>query len=234
MRYLTRSILASLAFTATASAAPVVHETLVHDTTTQVNVTLTDATVLCSSADYGALFLKVLIPELAKLTLLDHQNLGAGAPCVASGMCAPGNEPSDVIDPANPKALVDINVKAIRVDWADADTQTCETTLVERVRVNIRGIDFQHERSAPLGTRPFADCATSSTVSEEPEQPVQPEPETDKPADAYGDDDEAEAKPAAGCSAGGSGTPAGALTAIVGALLLLRRRRNCASAPLHS
>ena len=37
---------------------------------------------------------------LAALTLLDHQNTGAGAPCVAAGMCEPGNEPADIIDPS--------------------------------------------------------------------------------------------------------------------------------------
>lgn len=232
MRHFIPVLLVSLAFAAPAAAAPVFHETLVHNTTTPVTVKLDEDTVLCSSADYGALFLKILIPDLAKLTLLDHQNFGAGAPCVAAGMCEPGNEPADVIDPAYPTAQVNINVKAIRLDMVDAAEQTCETSLIERVHVKIRGIDFTHERSAPLGSRPFADCATSSTVSEE----TYPDSSNndDKPADAYGeeDDKETEAKPAAGCSAGGDGVPAGALTAVLGAMLLLRRRRNCAAAPL--
>jgi MYXO-CTERM domain-containing protein len=143
-------------------------ETVVHDTTTTVEVKLDADTVLCSSADYGALFLKILIPDLARLTLLDHQNFGAGAPCVASGMCKPGNMPSDIINPAYPTANVAINVKAIRLDEADSTAQTCNTTLIERVQVNIRGIDFFHERNAPLGTRAFSDCATSSTAPTDP------------------------------------------------------------------
>lgn len=226
MRHLLSSALVSLAFAAPAAAAPVFHETLVHDTTTPVTVTLTDETVLCSSADYGALFFKILIPDLAKLTLLDHQNFGAGAPCVASGMCGPGNEPADILDPANPTAVVNINVKAIRIDEVDADAQTCQTMLRESVHVKIRGIDFTHERYAPLGPRPFADCATSSTVGEPVPEP-QPEPQPDQPADAYGednDDKDTYAKPAAGCNAGAGSSSAFAL--LLGAFVMLRRRRH--------
>src|SRR5262249_16938805 len=60
-------------------------EEVVHQTTTPVEVALNEQTVLCSHADYSALYLKVLIPKLASLTLLNHQNAGAGAPCVAAG-----------------------------------------------------------------------------------------------------------------------------------------------------
>ncbi|HUS33394.1 MAG TPA: hypothetical protein VMZ53_33055 [Kofleriaceae bacterium] len=148
---------------AAADTGPTYVETVVTDTTTAVDLKLDSSTVLCSSADYGALFLKVLIPDLARLTLLDHQNLGAGAPCVASGQCMPGNMPSNVIDAAHPTAHVLVNVKEVRADEGDPVAQTCTTTLIERVHVNIRGIDFFHERQAPLGTRPFSDCATSST-----------------------------------------------------------------------
>src|SRR4051812_369483 len=88
------------------------NETLIHDTTTSVEIKLDASTVLCSAADYGALYLKVGLPELAGLTLLDHQNVGAGAPCVAAGACKPGNMPSDIIDPAHATETVDINVKA--------------------------------------------------------------------------------------------------------------------------
>jgi uncharacterized protein (TIGR03382 family) len=137
-------------------------ETVVTDTTTPVDLKLDQSTVLCSSADYGALFLKVLIPDLARLTLLDHQNIGAGAPCVASGMCKPGNMPSDIINASYPTEHVLVNVKEVRLDEADSTAQTCTTTLIEKVQVNIRGIDFFHERQAALGTRPFSDCVTSS------------------------------------------------------------------------
>jgi hypothetical protein len=166
MPNLTHSTLIALGLVAgsisVANAEQTTNETVVHDTTSWVEVDLNASTVLCSAADYGALFLKVGIPELARITLLDHQNIGAGAPCVAAGICAPGNQPSDIINPAKPTELVSINVKAVRYDVADSEANTCTTHLIERVHLTIRGIEFNHERFSDLGSRKFADCSSAA------------------------------------------------------------------------
>jgi hypothetical protein len=211
MRHITASFAFVTLLSGSALASPVFNETLVHDTTTTVEIDLNPSTVLCSSADYGALFLKIGIPELAALTLLDHQNVGAGAPCVSAGACEPGKEPEDILDADKPTEAVAINVKAIRLDEADADAQTCTTTLIERVHVNVRGFDFLHERHAPLGSRPFADCvSTTAPITDEPD---------DQPADDPGVVEEPKT---GGCSTTG-GTSG--LVLALGALLTLRRRR---------
>ena len=208
----------------TAAAEPVFTESVVHDTTRSVEIDLNASTVLCSSADYGALFLKILIPELAGMTLLDHQNTGAGAPCVAAGACQPGRMPADIIDPANPTETVSINVKAVRLDEADSAAQTCSTTLIERVNVLIRGFQFQHERSVALGSRPFSDCGAAATTTPDPTDPGQ-EP-TEEPTDNPADNPNTNEPPAktGGCStSGGSG---GALLAAMLLGIVLRRRRR--------
>jgi hypothetical protein len=198
-----------------AAADTTYNETVVTDTTTPVDLQLDSSTVLCSSADYGALFLKVLIPDLAHLTLLDHQNLGAGAPCVAAGQCSPGHMPSDIIDPAHPTERVDVNVQELRADEADSTAQTCTTTLIERVHVTIRGIDFVHERQAPLGTRAFSDCVTSSAAIG-----------SDAPADDPGS--AAPEPKTGGCTTGGG---SGGLIVAASALVLVRRRRTRSAQP---
>lgn len=202
-----------------AAAAPVSAETLVHDTTTNVEIELDDTTVLCSSADYGALFLKVLIPELAALTLLDHQNLGAGAPCVAAGMCEPGNMPDDILDPYDTKETVAIHVKALRYDVTDASAQTCQTSLVERVQVIIRGVDFFHERFAPLGERPYADCV--STVA--PVDPLQPDGAITEKTDSTPDVGDLGS---GGCNAGGGGPATGVGLLVLAVLALIAGTRR--------
>jgi uncharacterized protein (TIGR03382 family) len=200
-----------------ASAFPTYEETLIHDTTTSVEIALDEDTVLCSSADYGALFLKVGMPQLAKLTLLDHQNFGANAPCVAAGVCGPGNSPEDIIDPAHPTETVQINVKAFRADEADATANTCNTFLVERVAVTIRGVEFTHERQAATGTRQLADCAPEGAGS------------AGSAAGSGSDDGKADGQavesPSTGCSATGSGAGASGLIIMLGAVVLRRRRR---------
>ena len=135
-------------------------EDLVHGATHSVEIELNEDTVLCSAADYGMPFLKVLIPALAGITLLDHQNTGAGAPCVAAGACGfPGEAtPDDIIDPAQPTVQVEIEVEAVRASTIDHLEKTCSVGLIERVRTTIRDVSFFHERYAPLGERPYSDC----------------------------------------------------------------------------
>jgi uncharacterized protein (TIGR03382 family) len=227
MRHLLCSLFAvpavlSIPAVASATAGPTSVETVVTDTTTPVDLKLDDSTVLCSSADYGALFLKVLIPDLARLTLLDHQNLGAGAPCVASGACAPGNMPSDILDPAHPVERVDVNVKEVRLDQADPAAQTCTTTLIERVHVSIRGVDFYHQRTSPLGSRPYADCATSASTDPSTGTDPGSDAGSDTPADDPGAADEPKT---GGCDATGPG--AGLGLALVGLGAVVARRRRC-------
>lgn len=218
MRHVLRSLpipaVLLLAAPAVAANGPTSVETVVTDTTTPVDLKLDDSTVLCSSADYGSLFLKVLIPDLARLTLLDHQNIGAGAPCVAAGACKPGNMPSNIIDPAHPVEHVAVNVQEIRLDEADPTAQTCTTTLIEKVHVSIRGIDFYHQRQAPLGSRPYSDCATSAATD--------PSTGSDTPADEPGAIDDPKS---GGCAATGSGAGLGLVLASLGAVLARRRRR---------
>jgi uncharacterized protein (TIGR03382 family) len=221
------SVVLGLGFVAgSASAAlavPVYNETVVHNTTTTVDVTLDSSTVLCSAADYGATFLKILIPDLGKITLLDHQNTGAGAPCVASGPCQPGNEPSDIIDVYDPNETVQVNVQAIRGDESDADTQLCTTYLTEKVKVTIRGKDFFHERFAQLGTRPYSDCVTSQ-AQPEPEPEPEPEETGSGKSDIYGQPNVEE--PSGGCNATGGAGSTSLAGLLLGLAAITRRRRR--------
>ena len=224
-----RTSLLALGFAAgsasVAGAVPVYNETVVHDTTTEVEVKLDSSTVLCSAADYGATFLKILIPDLGKITLLDHQNTGAGAPCVASGPCGQGNQPSDIIDANDLNETVQVNVQAIRGDESDSDTQTCSTYLTEKVKVTIRGKDFYHERFAQLGTRPYSDCVTSQ-AQPEPEPEPQPEPDTGsgEKTDTYGQPEVEE--PSGGCNATGGAGSTSLAGLLLGLAAITRRRRR--------
>ena len=225
MRISTYSLAASLVLGLASSAGAAVesHEELVHDTTTSVDLLLTPETVICSHADYSATFLKVLIPQLASITLLDHQNTDAGAPCVAAGECAPFGDhaPSDILDEADTSETVDIRVRALRVDDIDHDAETCTTTLRERVHLEIRGVRFAHERWADLGSRPYADCISSAGDDD-----VAPsgDDDSDGKADELGAADEAPG--AGGCAAAGSGGSSALALVLLGMVAAFRRRRR--------
>ena len=128
--------------------------------TVDLKVLLDQTTVLCSQADYGAEFLKILITDLAKLTLLDHRNRGAGAPCIGAGMCSqfPGDQlplPGDILDTAQPYANIQLEIKLTRLSDIDQVKKTCQATLVEELKSKVRGLNFFHRRQADLGQRHF-------------------------------------------------------------------------------
>jgi hypothetical protein len=222
MRMRTTTLAASivLGLASSAGAAVETREELVHETTTSVDLLLTPETVICSHADYSANFLKVLIPQLAGITLLDHQNTDAGAPCVAAGECAPFGDhaPDDILDEADTSETVDIRVRATRLEEIDHDAQTCTTSLRERVDLEIRGVRFAHERYAPLGSRPNGDC-TSSTGDDDVS------PSGDGKADELAAAEDA--PDAGGCAAAGAGGSSALALVILGiALAAVRPRRR--------
>lgn len=223
MRTCTLATSLVLGLASSAGAAVESREELVHETTTSVELLLTPETVICSHADYSASFLKVLIPQLAGITLLDHQNTDAGAPCVAAGECEPFGDhaPDDILDPADTSETVDIRVRAKRVDDIDHEAQTCTTSLRERVDLEIRGVRFAHERWAPLGTRPYGDC-TATALGGDDEAPGE---DGDGKADELG---AAEETPGSGgCAAGGAGGSSGPALVLLGmAVAAVRRRRR--------
>jgi len=134
------------------------NESVIHDTTTAVNVPLNLSTVLCSRADYGASHLKVLIPELAGLTVLDHRNFGAGAPCVSAGPCSLKQNVNDVLDVNRNSETVPVRVVLKRVTTLNDLTGQCVVSLVENIETTIRGKKFLHQREVVLGERLPEDC----------------------------------------------------------------------------
>ena len=124
------------------------------------NIELNATTVLCSQAGYSASFLKILIPQLADVTFLDHRNFGAEAPCVAAGECAPIGDrtPGEIIDLLKPTETVEVKVVATRVLTKDNQEKKCNVTLKEEIFTNVRGAPFYHIKSASLNQRNFEDC----------------------------------------------------------------------------
>lgn len=140
-------------------------ESVVHRTSHQLTVELNEQTVVCSRAEYTRGVLKVLIPELSEITLLNHQNTGAGAPCMTTGeTCGiwPDLKNSrtaiDRIDggPGTESVVVEVTEK--RVLTIDHKAKTCEVSLFEELEMNLRGKRWFHVVDAPLGQRPYNDC----------------------------------------------------------------------------
>ena len=129
--------------------------TILHDKTTPVSVELNARTVKCSAADYSEPMLKVLVPGLAELTVLNHRNAREGAPCVAAGRCGAVG-PQDILRAGEGAERVPIRV-ILRKD-AELEGGVCHVSLVETVTAVIRGVPFYHERRQAVADRNPADC----------------------------------------------------------------------------
>lgn len=138
----------------------------VHKSVNSIGVELNAKTVLCSRADYAMPMLKVLIPELAGITLLDHQNTGAGAPCVTTGQVCDLDGaigPDLILQGKDGREQIQVEVKADRIENVDHQQKKCQVNLREEVTTVIRGQKLTHERWADLGERSYADCVAGVT-----------------------------------------------------------------------
>lgn len=131
-------------------------ETVVRDQTTTVRVALNAQTVKCSAADYSIPMLKVLVPALAELTVLNHRNTSEGAPCIAAGRCGEGLGPQDIL--RSGEGIDQVPVRVVLKKIAAIDGNVCHVSLVETVKTQIRGVRFFHERTQDVADRAAADC----------------------------------------------------------------------------
>ncbi|HEX4047202.1 MAG TPA: hypothetical protein VH309_05185 [Elusimicrobiota bacterium] len=129
---------------------------VIRDETTVVKVDLNPQTVKCSAADYSGPMLKVLVPALADLTVLNHRNTREGAPCLAAGRCGEGVGPETILKSGD--GSDEVPVRVVLKKLADVEGDVCHVSLVETVTANIRGAAFFHERRQAVADRTAADC----------------------------------------------------------------------------
>lgn len=129
---------------------------VIRDQTTTVSVDLNEQTVKCSAADYSALTLKVLVPALDALTVLNHRNTAEGAPCLAAGRCRDGMGPDVIL--RSGAGIEQIPVRVVLKKVVNVEGEVCRVSIVETVTTKIRGIPFFHERWQPVADRVVADC----------------------------------------------------------------------------
>jgi hypothetical protein len=130
-------------------------KTLISERTESLNVDVSTAMTRLSGSGYATVIVKVLIPELADVTLFDHRNPGEGAPCMATYEAL---EPEEVIQGRPGVEKVDFKITLNKVAKVNELNQKCEILLEEHIQGNIRGFDFFHFRSSIISTRLPEDC----------------------------------------------------------------------------
>ncbi|MDD0854406.1 hypothetical protein HBN50_14940 [Halobacteriovorax sp. GB3] len=137
-------------------------ERVLKDVTTPIMVKVTEENVRCSEIGYGFSELKLNVPSLRWLAVLDHSNAENLGPCVTAGACAnpdldrPGRSPLDII--INGEDLVKTDVRIILTEVFEKHDEQCFRSLEEKVELEIRGVPFKHFATKSIGTLPVEEC----------------------------------------------------------------------------
>ena len=127
--------------------------TIISEKTVTLPVDISTTKVRKTASDYSFPVVKVLIPALADVTLLNHRNTGEGAPCMATYGT---HEVDDVIQ--NDPRTVDVKFKLPHTKDAWLVANVCKVRLTETVEGKIRGFVFTHSRSVDMPDRHVDDC----------------------------------------------------------------------------
>lgn len=105
---------------------------------------------------YGDNYLvKIIVPELAAETLLNHRNLGEDGPCLFTNDAA---SVADVVQNRPEVVQVPFEITLVKDFWIDKQNNTCLVTLKEKLSAEVRGFHFQHQKSISLPSRHVDDC----------------------------------------------------------------------------
>jgi len=131
---------------------------VISDKTTAIHVDLNTSTVKFSTAGYSEPTLKVLVPELAAITILDHRNVGENSPCMR--VVEDNNQPPltvpDILK--NGSGTDVISVRVVETVKKMPYGNVCIVSLTEQVDTMIRGQHFTHSEGQELPQRNIADC----------------------------------------------------------------------------
>ena len=138
-----------------ASENPQPKEVVISKRVVKLPVEISATRVKLSQADYSVPVVKVLVPELAAVTLLDHRNTGEGAPCLATSQT---RQPHDVIQNHPRIEEVEMTIYLVKNLSPNVVENSCDVSLTEHIDTVIRGFHFSHDRYLSVGVRQLADC----------------------------------------------------------------------------
>lgn len=146
-------ILAAILLAATTASS---NEVIIAKKTVQLEVDLSTTGIRSSNLGYGdTFFVKILVPGLAKETILNHRNEGETAPCLATYDTF---AVEDVVKGNPSKEIHDFEIVQKKQLYPNTTDNTCDVYLIETVATTVRGFKFVHERSSELPKRHIDDC----------------------------------------------------------------------------
>lgn len=137
------------------SQSALAKDVVLHTKTVTLPVSIGAERMRFSIADYSSPVVKVLVPELAAETLMNHRNTSEGAPCLATYRAS---TPSEIIQGNEAIEQVNFKIELIKHLLPDPENQICFVSLSEVVTATIRGFEFVHTEYSDLPQRHIDDC----------------------------------------------------------------------------
>lgn len=137
------------------SAQAQTEKVILSEKVVQLNVDISKTKLKLSQADYDSPVVKVLVPDLADVTILDHRNTNEGAPCMATYDTL---SPEDVIQNNPSIEKIDFTITLAKHAIPNLQNKTCDVILSETINAKIRGFNFNHYKNVNVGTRHIDDC----------------------------------------------------------------------------
>lgn len=127
---------------------------VLHKKTVVLPVNVSSAQLLLSNAGYGEIeILKIIVPELADVTFLNHRNPTAGGPCLATYDSV---DPQDIIQ--NRPGIEKVAFKVTLTKDTYESGNKCIITMYESVEGKVRGHNFTHTVFQKMPERKIEDC----------------------------------------------------------------------------
>ncbi len=137
------------------SQAAMANEVVLSEKEVTLPVDISTSRLHLSRAGYSMAVVKVLIPELAEVTFLNHRNNSAGAPCMSTYDTF---NPHDVIQNNPAVEQIKFTIKLIKYTQLDEENKVCLVTMSESISGKIRGFDFNHQLEVAMPNRHVDDC----------------------------------------------------------------------------
>ena len=142
-------------FSLLVSQVAMADETILSDKKVTLPVDISTTQLFLSRAGYSMEVVKVLLPELAAVTFLNHRNNSAGAPCMSTYETY---DPSEIIQNNPAVGQIEFSIKLTKDTYVDEERKVCVVSMRENISGKIRGFNFQHELSINLPERHVDDC----------------------------------------------------------------------------
>ncbi len=150
-----KSLLTSLLiFTGTLSFANSSFTKIVSEKVIKLPVNIGKAKLKFTKLGYGqTYFVKIIVPELAAETILNHRNVGEEGPCLFT-------EDTDKIEDVlqGRPEIIQTEFKITLIKQAFKHGDTCSLSLIENIKTKVRGFHFEHSRNIDLPKRVTDDC----------------------------------------------------------------------------